>query len=419
MRICLPVAVVLLSWGCTLFDKEEEPAPVVVPPYVPLTTTQEYPEGFVEGQFCAVRSIFEVGCVTGCHSAIVSEGNLDLQTDPYYSIVYRQSSQSPGSLLILPRNPDQSLLYQKMLDHQLPTQGGVMPPQGALDPFFLVPIQDWILAGAPFDCDPGPPPEETYVGDVPHHPVGWEDPAQHGHAANLQTDGDCRSCHGEQLDGGTAEVSCDSCHPPEWRTNCTYCHGGEQDETGAPPKDIDGQTNPDLISFTSHTTHIYGDDHYAYGCNQCHYKPTDVLTPGHVFADVTAGYGELDYTGGYAPISTYYQGTCSNVYCHGDGYQTLGTATDGDGPKACYDCHADVTTPQYWPQMSGRHDLHLAQVGAQCYECHQQVVDQNQTIIYPQYHVDGQAQVQPIGVVWNGATCTGACHDHDHDNENW
>jgi hypothetical protein len=47
------------------------------------------------------------------------------------------------------------------------------------------------------------------------------------------------------------------------------------------------------------------------------------------------------------------------------------------------------------------------------------VVDANQTVLNPDYHVDGQRQVQPLAVVWNGATCAGDCHNHTHNNAGW
>ncbi|MEQ1564493.1 MAG: CxxxxCH/CxxCH domain-containing protein [Myxococcota bacterium] len=409
-----------LLTSCAWFEPELVDGDPI--PFPTSTNTALPPDGFLEGQFCSVRSLLQIACTTGCHSAVVAGGGLDLETDPFYAMVYQPSVGAPGQTLVVPRSLEQSYLYQKVLASPPPLQGGVMPPGGALDPYYVEPLKQWILAGAPYDCAPVDFGTVTQT-DVPHHPPGWSDSGVHGLAAKLQTDGDCRGCHGQYLDGETNGVSCDTCHTaegyPDWRTNCTFCHGGTVDASGAPPKDIDGQENPDLISFTAHSTHIDGDDHYAYGCTQCHDKPTDVLTPGHIFDDVTPGYGELDYTAGYSPVATYYQKTCSNVYCHGDGYNVLGTVADGEGPLACYDCHADLTTPQYWNVMSGHHEEHLQQGDITCYDCHQSVVDAAQYVIAPQYHVNGQAEVLAPSAPWKGATCTGECHGEDHDNRAW
>jgi predicted CxxxxCH...CXXCH cytochrome family protein len=375
-----------------------------------LSTTQTLPPGFQEGQFCVVRSVFEVGCVTGCHSAVVSEGGLDLHTDPYTATVLHPSQDGTQNLVV-PGDPDASLLYQLMLGN-----GSVMPPQGRMDDFFLVPVKAWIEAGAPNDCDGGYV-QQTATETGRHHPPGWEASDVHGLAAKLQTDGDCRSCHGAQLDGGTAGVSCDDCHTPGWRTDCTFCHGGTLNQTGAPPRDMDNQDDPQLISFRAHPEHVAGPDHPPYDCTQCHYKPSDVLTPGHVFDDVTAGYGELDYTGGLSYLATYYQGTCSNLYCHGTGL-VLGTATDGQS-YGCASCHPDQYSPAGdWNQMSGRHKQHLDQE-ADCSTCHSQVVNANETVVGPQYHVNGSPDVLPTAVTWDGTTCTGSCHGHNHDHEGW
>ena len=241
-------------------------------------------------------------------------------------------------------------------------------------------------------------------------------------ANNLQTDGDCRSCHGADLTGGTAGVSCDECHDPGWRTDCTFCHGGVDNLTGAPPEDIDN--SPVSYAFVEHTEHVTGGVNYthpAYGCSQCHAQRYDVLTPGHIFDDVTAGYGELDYTGGLAPYSTYLGGgTCSNNYCHGNGRADNGLVTVGQ-TMYCYSCHPDGLYSQQldWAQMGGDHELHMVDAAAQCYECHTQVTDANQNILNGDYHVDGYVQVQPLGVTYNNGTCDGTCHNYNHAGANW
>ncbi|MEZ4319905.1 MAG: CxxxxCH/CxxCH domain-containing protein [Myxococcota bacterium] len=385
-------------------------------------------EGFLTGELCLVRTVFEVSCVTGCHSATVAGGGLDLQTDPHTALVNRVSPNGSGTL-VAPGASVDSFLYRKMVGLIAEGEGDVMPPEGALDPFVTDIVKTWIDNGAVNDCDiqppggepppppPPPPPEENVDPNEPHHPPNWADPTYHGVAANLQTDGDCRSCHGANLDavGGTSPVSCDDCHAPGWRTDCTFCHGGTENTSGAPPKDIDGETNPAAISFTAHSAHIAE----GYGCEQCHYKPTDVLTNGHIFGDVTPGYGEIDYTQGYSPIATYNAatGTCSNAYCHGSGRADDGTVSDGDGPLGCTSCHPNLGTPNEWNQMSGRHQLHLSE-GAVCYECHANTVDAGNAIVGPDYHVNRVKDVYSNELT-AGATCNGTCHNHNHANDTW
>lgn len=413
----------LLFTGCDLLpflQDDEEPLPPITLGQNPgpLPTDDEFVGGFLVGQFCDVQSVFQVSCVTGCHSGAVPGGGLDLDTDPY-SAIYNQVGQS-GRVLVTPGSPAQSWLYTKMVGPLSPVDGDYMPPSGQLDPVFSNVIYDWISNGAPNDCVPGapPPPIDPEPGNP--HPPGWEAGDVHGLAANLQTDGDCRSCHGPDLLGDSG-VSCDECHEPGWRTDCTYCHGGGDNLTGAPPEDIDN--SPVSLAFPPHTEHVTGGVEYrhpAYGCSQCHAARLDVLTPGHIFDDVTPGYGELDYTGGLSPVATYLGGTCANVYCHGDGRAPNGFVSVGD-QMGCTSCHPDGLQSGLaeWQLMSGRHAFHMTEAEAQCYECHPQTTDQGQNIVNGDYHVDGLKQVQPNGVVFNGQTCNGECHDHEHENSTW
>ena len=415
--------------GCGLLFEPDE---ALNPPVVPVTTvpdpvgTTPYVGGFLEGEFCDVQAVFQVSCVVGCHSGLVPGGELDLDTDPFNAVRY--GTGTSGLTLVTPGYPEQSFLYRKMLGNLQIGEGGVMPPGGALDPYFTDVVARWIVNGAVNDCVQGgqPPVDGTdYTEDQPYHPPGWEASEVHGLASNLQTDGDCRSCHGADLTGGqglTQGPSCDSCHEPGWRTDCTYCHGGVDNLTGAPPEDIDNSLVS--VAFPPHTEHVTGGalgyTHPAYGCTHCHEARVDVLTPGHIFDDVTAGYGELNYTGGLSPYGTYLFGTCSNLYCHGDGQADNGSVTVGE-TMYCYSCHADGLNSgaAEWALMSGRHLTHLEE-GVQCYECHAQVTDAAQGILNGEYHVNGQVELLlPVEMVYNGATCNGTCHNHLHENDVW
>lgn len=388
-------------------------------PTATMTTTHDFNSGFQVGPFCAVQTVFQLGCVTGCHSGIVPEAGLDLETDPYNAIVNVPSKLYSGTLVV-PGDPEGSLLMHKMTGNLTADQGEVMPPQGAMSNYYVVPIRDWIAAGAQPGCD-----DPTETGTTPtiptgetYHPAGWESPDQHGTAAMYQTGGDCRVCHGQDLTGGSSGVTCDDCHAPTWRTDCVWCHGGTQNNTGAPPQDIDDNTDPETISFTAHSAHVTTTAvHGAYDCVQCHKKPLDILDYGHVVRDNTPGFGEVYYGGGISTIATYYQGTCSNTYCHGNG-SIGGEITDGDGPLNCASCHPDTNTPAAWNTLSGKHELHLSE-GVTCDECHSTVVGPNETITNPALHVNGDKDVAPTGVTWNGSSCTGSCHGHNHDNDNW
>ncbi|MCB9669579.1 MAG: CxxxxCH/CxxCH domain-containing protein [Alphaproteobacteria bacterium] len=414
----------------------EEPPPV------------EQPAGFLTGELCLVRTVFETSCTTGCHSSIVAGGGLDLQTNPWAALVNRPSGTPGAPQLVVPGDSLGSFLFLKMGNFLEANQGEVMPPQGQLGGAALQVVKDWIDNGAANDCDisppggdpppppPPPPPPDPDPDPDPDpqptdpdpqptdpdpppptspHPVGYSSPDQHGVAANLQLDGDCRSCHGANFEGGTG-MSCDTCHQVGWRTDCTFCHGGQDNQSGAPPQDVDGTTAPNLISFPDHTAHIQA----GYGCSECHYTPTDYLTNGHVFGDVTPGYGEVNYAAGLSYQATYFLGTCSNAYCHGNGQGPNGTVTAGSGPVGCASCHYNQnSTPAEWNQMSGRHRLHLQENGVTCSNCHASTVDAAGQIVGAAYHLNGTPDVASVDITIVGTTCDGACHGFNHNNRGW
>ena len=74
------------------------------------------------------------------------------------------------------------------------------------------------------------------------HAEDFARPELHGPAL-MQGLLDCRFCHGEDLTGDAGALSCDTCHTPAdpqaWRSDCVFCHGGVENQTGAPPVNLD------------------------------------------------------------------------------------------------------------------------------------------------------------------------------------
>ncbi|MCA9490842.1 MAG: CxxxxCH/CxxCH domain-containing protein, partial [Myxococcales bacterium] len=250
------------------------------------------------------------------------------------------------------------------------------------------------------------------------HPPGYDDPAVHGQEA-LQLTQDCTDCHGTDLRGGSGQ-SCDNCHQPGWRTNCTYCHGGANGDTeGLPPQDIDDQANEDLISFKAHPEHADGDIHPLWGCEVCHGNASrnyaDAFTDAGHWIDSTPGVAEVAFTGDAAGTS-YGGGNCTNSWCHGDG-QTRGSSTDGTVALDCNGCHRydfDLGA------MSGTHALHLNDPTISCADCHDPIVDASGAITTPARHVDGNVDVATVAIGWDGTeTCTNNCHQHQHNGVSW
>src|SRR5262245_5857647 len=172
------------------------------------------------------------------------------------------------------------------------------------------------------------------------HPCGIADPSDddfHGKLLrNNQYPFDtCRKCHGADLAGGTANLSCFSCHKdgPDsfFGDKCTGCHG-------APP-----QTG-------AHVAHSRGGKlAVALDCSECHLKPKSYTDVGHI-SEPTMTFGALAMST-YAGVTRegppeYRDGRCTNVYCHGGALpkDTSASLTSpswkgGETQAACGTCH--------------------------------------------------------------------------------
>jgi len=249
-----------------------------------------------------------------------------------------------------------------------------------------------------FDCaDPGcaDDPACDVDTDVPddtgeeverYHPQGYAGARIHGPDTNDRVE-DCMPCHGDDLRGMSGpfpetDMNCDDCHPglEDWRSNCTYCHGGEDNTTGAPPREINAEAgeSESTWSFLAHSQHVEDTEmKTGIGCEQCHVKPEDVFSLGHVLlGDSTAGVAEVVFTGGMNPEASWEGGSCSELYCHGDGQESNGEIAQDAGERKCEDCHAiKGYGDRELSSMSGEHELHLDlgdEVG--CPACHATVM---------------------------------------------
>lgn len=365
-----------------------------------------------EQGWCGVLQVIEGECAL-CHNDTAPAGELDLETDPHAALVGQESSLYAGQVLVVAGDADASFIITKISATQTADQGDPMPPSGDLDAASVQVVRDWIDSGAGSDCDdPGD------SGTADYHPDGYDDPAVHGLEAKLHEQ-TCTDCHGADLAGGSG-ASCDSCHEAGWRTECTYCHGGLENGTGAPPEDIDDATTD--AAFGAHGRHVEENNHAAFDCTQCHLKPIDVLSYGHLF-DATAGQAEVTLAAGLSGAGSWDAGarSCSDLYCHGDGRADNGTVSVDDAPLACNDCHPDRTSGRdRWDDMSGEHGEHLEE-GVGCQECHHATTADGSTIADPAPHVDGDVDVElsEAGISWNGSACSGACHGEDHRGEAW
>ncbi|MBW2262159.1 MAG: CxxxxCH/CxxCH domain-containing protein [Deltaproteobacteria bacterium] len=214
-----------------------------------------------------------------------------------------------------------------------------------------------------------------------NHPEGWTDPGQHG-AGFLEDPSSCRICHGDDLSGGFAGVSCETCHPG-FRTDCTFCHGGTDNATGAPPVDLTGATQTSLSGVGAHTSHVSTAStwHADIACSSCHLVPEEALTVGHIDpGPVEVVWGGIADADGSVPL---FDGTaCSGVYCHGSSLFSGGSLlvpvwTTVDGSQAaCGACHGLPPDPPHVTDTS-------------CVTCHGSVVDSGMSFVAPELHING------------------------------
>lgn len=253
---------------------------------------------------------------------------------------------------------------------------------------------------------------------------------------------ECGTCHGAPPPAPhPADENCGSCHPtvsaadnrvfldPSLHINgivevstgeggaCDSCHGSGGDS--APPNDLAGNTERTAVGVGAHREHLaLSDWRREINCSNCHLVPVAVGDPTHIDGDNTAEvpFDALNPTA-TVELAT---GTCSNLYCHGNGRGSNGSMSWTDvTPLDCNSCHQTPNPGQSANGMSGRHNKHIRGEDLACVECHAGVVDANTQIIGGPLHVDGQRNIlMPTGGTYNAAT--GRCSNLAcHENESW
>lgn len=277
----------------------------------------------------------------------------------------------------------------------------------------------WFAIG----CATEPLNKDPFAGQ--YHPDGFAAAEAHGPAMKLSGE-DCRGCHGFELEGTATAPSCDGCHTPAeptaWRTDCTFCHGGELDDSGAPPGELEGAGA--APSFTAHAAHVQSTMFSAgLDCTQCHVKAIDVLSPGHIFQDDTPGAAEVDLGAGLSPQGSYDGQGCQNLYCHGSGRGDDGAVAKDAAPLGCTGCHAGTGSARAQQDaMSGLHGLHLAATtGITCATCHADVSQDGGSLTDATRHLDGRRDVRIVELTYDPdlQSCQGSCHGVNHVGYTW
>ena len=149
---------------------------------------------------------------------------------------------------------------------------------------------------------------------------------------------------------------------------CVHCHGGVDNQTGAPPKDVKGQVATTSRGVGAHTAHVQaGPVADAFGCVQCHPDVDELTSPQHLNGQVNLAWGPLASASGATPSFSATTSTCSSVYCHGatltGGTNTQPSWTTVNGSQAaCGTCHG--LPPTAHPALAA------GSTTATCFACH-------------------------------------------------
>jgi len=259
------------------------------------------------------------------------------------------------------------------------------------------------------------------------HGDGWTDPASanfHGLAIqqlnwNMTT---CKSCHGPNYAGGTAQKSCLTCHT---QTNgpeaCNTCHGNFNAPVGnnlswAPPRAVNGDTVATSRGVGAHQAHLLATMGKVLKCQECHTVPSQVYAAGHINSPLPAIVAMNDTlanlvsgSGAFIPHPAYSaaQLQCNNTYCHGNWQAQKASApadrqyiyidsvivganyspkwTGGVNEATCGSCHG---LPPKGHLGYGTNELPLSSCGNS--GCHTGIVDGNGKILDPTKHINGK-----------------------------
>jgi len=206
---------------------------------------------------------------------------------------------------------------------------------------------------------------------------------------------ECLDCHAkttEALFGGSCSSA--TCHNASagGPDACNVCHGdfsGDPTDPAnwAPPEGLEGALSLSDPGVGAHQAHMQVDTtKYAQlACNSCHIVPSSVADEGHIDT-TTPGVAEVHFsglatTGGYQPVFSAADTSCSSTYCHGDA-SPVWTELDGTW-NACGTCHGDPSTGNPSPHAHADYEI------TDCVTCHSAVVDSSGAIIDASKHVNG------------------------------
>ena len=263
----------------------------------------------------------------------------------------------------------------------------------------------------------------TETAEPPIHPEGWDNPDDlNFHGLVLRTGGwgfnRCQSCHGKYLESGSSGLACNSCHVhTDGISSCTTCHGDRDTNQPYPPEDLQGRTDPSLVTIGAHDSHM-DSDLSVVSCNQCHVVPGVYLDEGHLgpdnIAEITFGL-LATHDGEMEPVWNRNEATCSSVYCH-KSIEPKWTTVDGTY-SSCGTCHS-------LPPAEGAHEVHAVALELDCSACHEGYSSVSETVTIST-HINGERDIdinEAIGGVFDPDTksCSGVrCHGESNTTPGW
>ncbi len=356
-----------------------------------------------------VKPLFARACVK-CHNAKDPSGNYDLSS---YAGCLGPGSDLTRNLIL---GDAQSVLLTKLEKSQNPQHWSYLLPEAAtLEPGEneedsrakdLQMLKDWVTQN------------QLAYFDSSVHPASWVYPKDrqslqfHGGELrkrhwNLDA---CRGCHGENLDGGTSQKSCFSCHQ-NGPLGCTVCHGAEirqGEKAYAPPPDLSWNLSPEALGVGAHQKHLVSTgDWEPLHCEDCHRVPDYTFEGGHLEdqSPATDNHnaslgtdGSVDFRaevifskraqlGGISAAYDRQTHTC-NVSCHGKldgGAQTTWIWNQPfSSPTKCGFSHG--LPPEKTLQGSKHSDV------TNCAACHKSAYD-GQGNLDPKQHLNGKVDL--------------------------
>ena len=227
-----------------------------------------------------------------------------------------------------------------------------------------------------------------------------------------------------------SNIYCHGSKSPAWGTdlssydNCTICHGAktvgadgstiatapEKVAPGGAGTDTNGDSapsDPQVGQHQAHLTGVAGTVTYStkIACNQCHTVPANVTDAGHndhalpaiVQPNLATTLPDGLGSNKGAQAWTYTTGTCTTVYCHGNGLNNTSNAANktpvwnditylnGTASHDCAQCHG------YPPATASNTPAgtHPAATPTQCTSCHSHVNAAGDGFTDPSKHIDG------------------------------